>query len=133
VSAADEHTSPLVLVAEDDRATRESLALALELEGYRVQAVADGAEALSAVTSEPPAALVIDVMMPGLDGLSVCRRLRARGDRTPVLILTARTEVSVRVSAGDDDWIAACACKFHASALNGRFEQMPAQPWPPSR
>ena len=98
-----------MLVAEDDRATRESLTLALELEGYRVRAVADGAEALAAVASEHPEAIVIDVMMPGTDGLSVCRSLRGRGDRTPVLILTARTEVSDRVSgldAGADDYMA---------------------------
>jgi two-component system response regulator MprA len=109
VRADDGHNVPLVLVAEDDRATRESLSLALELEGYRVRAVADGAEALAAVTSEHPAAIVIDVMMPRMDGLSVCRRLRVRGDRTPVLILTARTQVSDRVSgldAGADDYLA---------------------------
>jgi two-component system response regulator MprA len=109
VSTGDAHELPLVLIAEDDRATRESLTLALELEGYRVRAVVDGVEALAAVTSEHPAAIVIDVMMPRMDGLSVCRRLRVRGDRTPVLILTARTEVSDRVSgldAGADDYLA---------------------------
>jgi two-component system response regulator MprA len=100
--------SPLILVAEDDRAVRESLARALELEGYRVATVADGAAALDAVGNDPPDALVLDVMMPVLDGLSVCRRLRAQKDRTPVLILTARAEVPDRVSgldAGADDYL----------------------------
>ncbi|MFN0090143.1 MAG: response regulator transcription factor [Acidimicrobiales bacterium] len=97
-----------VLIAEDDRAVRESLARALELEGYRVCAVADGAAALAAAESAPDA-ILLDVMMPGVDGLSVCRRLRAQGNRTPILILTARAEVPDRVSgldAGADDYLA---------------------------
>lgn len=97
-----------MLVAEDDRATRESLATAFELEGYQVAAVADGAQALESMGKRPPAALVLDIGMPVVDGLTVCRRLRARHDRTPILILTARAEVSDRVSgldAGADDYL----------------------------
>jgi len=101
--------APLVVVAEDDRATRDSLVTALELEGYRVAGVADGARALEVIASQRPDAVVLDVGMPEVDGLSVCRRLRARQDHTPVLILTARSEVSDRVSgldAGADDYLA---------------------------
>jgi two-component system response regulator MprA len=97
-----------VLVAEDDRAVRESLVRALELEGYRVRSEPDGARALEAHLVEPAEVLVVDVMMPVMDGLTLCRRLRSRQDRTPVLILTARAEVSDRVSgldAGADDYL----------------------------
>jgi two-component system, OmpR family, response regulator MprA len=100
---------PLLLIAEDDRAVRESLARALELEGYRVTVTHNGQEALDRIAAEPPHALILDVMMPILDGLSLCRRLRSRGDRTPILILTARTEIPDRVSgldAGADDYLA---------------------------
>ncbi|MER6768012.1 response regulator, partial [Amycolatopsis sp. NPDC000746] len=79
-----------VLLADDDRAIRESLVRALELEGYRVSEVADGVEALAIARSEEFDVLIVDVMMPGVDGLGVCRVLRAGGDRTPVLMLTAR-------------------------------------------
>ncbi|MCU1430343.1 MAG: Two-component system response regulator MprA [Actinomycetia bacterium] len=97
-----------VLVADDDRAIRASLVRALELEGYSVVAVADGAAALDAARTEPPDVLVLDVMMPGIDGLTVCRVLRAERDRTPILMLTARTETSDRVAgldAGADDYL----------------------------
>ena len=97
-----------VLVADDDRAIRESLARALELEGYDVVVTADGASALSAVREQPADVLVLDVMMPGVDGLTVCRVLRAERDRTPILMLTARTETSDRVAgldAGADDYL----------------------------
>lgn len=97
-----------LLVAEDDRAVRESLVRALELEGYRVTAVNDGAAALEALDRRRHDLLLLDVMMPHLDGLTVCRRLRARGDRTPILMLTARVEISDRVSgldAGADDYL----------------------------
>jgi len=97
-----------VLVAEDDRATRESLIRALELEGYEVVAAPDGVTALDAVTRVEPDAIVLDLMMPEVDGLTVCRRLRSRGDRTPIIILTARAETSDRVSgldAGADDYL----------------------------
>jgi two-component system response regulator MprA len=97
-----------VLVADDDRAIRESLARALELEGYEVVGVADGVEALTGARREPFDALVLDVMMPGVDGLAVCRVLRGDGDRTPVLMLTARQETADRVAgldAGADDYL----------------------------
>ena len=96
-----------VLVADDDRAIRESLARALELEGYDVATVADGVETLTRVRRDDFDALVVDVMMPGVDGLAVCRVLRAEGDRTPVLMLTARVETPDRVAgldAGADDY-----------------------------
>jgi two-component system response regulator MprA len=100
--------APFILVADDDRSTRESLVTALELEGYRASAVGDGARALEQVLATRPDAVVLDIGMPEIDGLSVCRRMRSRQDRTPVLILTARSEVSERISgldAGADDYL----------------------------
>jgi two-component system, OmpR family, response regulator MprA len=97
-----------VLIADDDRAIRESLARALELEGYAVTVAGDGVEALSTARRDRFDALVVDVMMPGVDGLAVCRVLRADGDRTPVLMLTARVETADRVAgldAGADDYM----------------------------
>jgi two-component system response regulator MprA len=97
-----------VLIADDDRAIRTALTRALELEGYAVVAVADGAAALDAARTEPPDVLVLDVMMPSVDGLTVCRVLRAERDHTPILMLTARTETSDRVAgldAGADDYL----------------------------
>ena len=97
-----------IVVAEDDRAARESVTRALELEGYSVHAVGDGKSALTAVGTNGPDVLVLDLMMPQMDGLTVCRRLRLQGDRTPILIMTARTEISDRVSgldAGADDYL----------------------------
>jgi two-component system response regulator MprA len=97
-----------IIVAEDDRAARESVTRALELEGYEVHAVADGDAALSAMAKHVTDVLILDLMMPRVDGLTVCRRLRAQGDRTPILIMTARTEVSDRISgldAGADDYL----------------------------
>ncbi|MFJ6383986.1 response regulator transcription factor [Kitasatospora sp. NPDC092039] len=97
-----------VLIAEDDRAIRDSLARALTLEGYRVRVAADGARTLAVLAEQRPDVLVLDVMMPAPDGLEVCRRLRAAGDRTPVLMLTARVEVPDRIAgldAGADDYL----------------------------
>jgi two-component system response regulator MprA len=99
---------PRVLVVEDDRSVRESVVLALSLEDYDVQSVNDGEQALEAVERELPDVIVLDVMMPVLDGLTVCRRLRARKLTVPVLMLTARHEISDRVSgldAGADDYL----------------------------
>ena len=98
-----------ILVVDDDRAIRDSLDRALALEGYRVIAASDGAQALDLVAVHDPDVVVLDLMMPNVDGLTVCRRLRARRDRTPILMLTARTETSDRVSgldAGADDYLA---------------------------
>ncbi|MEU5635747.1 response regulator transcription factor [Streptomyces rishiriensis] len=99
---------PTVLLAEDDRAIRHALERALALEGYRVTAVADGVEALAQAHRNPPDVLVLDVMMPGIDGLQVCRVLRAEGDRTPILMLTALVETADRIAgldAGADDYV----------------------------
>ncbi len=101
-------TKSQVLVADDDRAIRESLVRALELEGYEVTAVSNGADALTTAKDGSPDVLVLDLMMPAVDGLTVCRVLRAEGDRTPILMLTARTETSDRVAgldAGADDYL----------------------------
>jgi two-component system response regulator MprA len=97
-----------ILVADDEPAVREALGRALKLEGYDVELAADGEEALVAVGLRVPDAVVLDVLMPGLDGIAACRRLRALGDRTPVLMLTARDTVSDRVAgldAGADDYL----------------------------
>jgi len=100
-----------VLVVDDERAVRESLRRALELEGYDVELAAHGQEALDRLESESepePDALVLDVLMPEVDGLEVCRRLRRTGSRLPVLMLTARAEVENRVEgldAGADDYV----------------------------
>lgn len=97
-----------VLVADDDEAVRRSLARALAREGYQVKTAADGLRALEAAGGGRQDAVVLDIMMPGLDGLEVCRRLRAGGDRTPILMLTARDLVADRVAgldAGADDYL----------------------------
>ena len=97
-----------LLVADDDRAIRESLERVLTLEGHRVLAVADGAAALESARNEQIDLIVLDLMMPSVDGLTVCRVLRSEGDRTPILMLTARTETSDRVAgldAGADDYL----------------------------
>ena len=101
-------TAHRLLVAEDDRAVRDSLSRALELEGYVVTAVGNGAEAIDAVASAPPDVVVLDVSMPIVDGLTVCKVLRADGNRLPILMLTARTETRDRVAgldAGADDYL----------------------------
>ncbi|MGA9278726.1 response regulator transcription factor [Ilumatobacter sp.] len=97
-----------VLVAEDDTQVREALERALRFEGYAVVGAPDGACALAAVDEHAPDVIVLDVSMPLVDGLSVCRRLRARGDDISVLMLTARDEVQDRVDgldAGADDYL----------------------------
>jgi two-component system response regulator MprA len=97
-----------VLLAEDDRAVRESLTRALTLEGYDVIAVTNGALALDALRDHSPDLVLLDVSMPHVDGLTVCRVLRAEHNQVPVLILTARTETSDRVAgldAGADDYL----------------------------
>ncbi|GGP71626.1 response regulator transcription factor [Streptomyces abikoensis] len=97
-----------VLVVDDDPDVRAAVADGLAVEGYAVRVAADGLAALSAVAATPPGAIVLDLAMPVLDGLAVCRRLRELGDRTPVLVLTARDAVSDRVAgldAGADDYL----------------------------
>ena len=98
----------LVLVAEDDPSVRNAVERVLELEGYHVKTANDGNEALDLIESLKPHAVVMDVMMPFADGLTVTRELRHRGNRTPVLLLTARHEVGDRVAgldAGADDYL----------------------------
>jgi two-component system response regulator MprA len=97
-----------VLVAEDDRSVREAVERALRFEGFEVATVRDGSEALQALLNDTPDVIILDVMMPHIDGLDVARRVRARGDTTPILMLTARHEVSDRVAgldAGADDYL----------------------------
>ena len=98
-----------ILVVDDERAVRESLRRALELEGYEIELAADGREALERLEAESqPDALILDVLMPGVDGLEVCRRLRRAGSTLPVLMLTARDAVENRVAgldAGADDYV----------------------------
>ncbi|MFL6240367.1 MAG: response regulator transcription factor [Actinomycetes bacterium] len=97
-----------VLVVDDDPELRAALTRALGLDGYDVRSVGNGKSALDEVASNAPDVMVLDVMMPVVGGLEVCRRLRANGDRTPILVLTARDEVGDRVAgldAGADDYL----------------------------
>lgn len=97
-----------ILVAEDDRAVRDALVRALKLEGYEVDAVTNGAEALDRINEREPDVLLLDVSMPMVDGLTVARVLRSEQQRLPILMLTARTETSDRVAgldAGADDYL----------------------------
>jgi two-component system response regulator MprA len=97
-----------ILVVEDDAAVRRSVERALGFEGYEVMTAEDGNKGLIAIAERAPDAVVLDVMMPGLDGLTLCRRVRAAGDRTPILMLTARHELDDRVAgldAGADDYL----------------------------
>jgi two-component system, OmpR family, response regulator MprA len=97
-----------ILVVDDEPSVRDALDRALRMDGYRVEVAADGREALDALAAAPPDAVVLDVLMPEPDGLEVCRRIRAAGDRTPVLMLTARDAVPDRVrglDAGADDYL----------------------------
>jgi two-component system response regulator MprA len=98
----------LVVVAEDDPSVRNAIERVLSLEGYQVKTATDGNTALELIASAKPHAVVMDVMMPFADGLTVTRELRQRGNRTPVLLLTARHEVGDRVAgldAGADDYL----------------------------
>jgi two-component system response regulator MprA len=100
-----------ILVVDDERAVRESLRRALELEGYDIELAADGQEALQRLEANgdgQPDAVILDVLMPVVDGLEVCRRIRRSGNRVPVLMLTARDEIENRVAgldAGADDYV----------------------------
>ena len=100
-----------ILVVDDERAVRESLRRALELEGYEIELAADGQEALQRLEANgdgQPDAVILDVLMPVVDGLEVCRRIRRSGNRVPVLMLTARDEIENRVAgldAGADDYV----------------------------
>jgi two-component system response regulator MprA len=98
----------MIVVAEDDPSVRNAVQRVLELEGYNVSVAPDGNAALDMIVSVKPHAVVMDVMMPFADGLTVTRELRQRGNRTPILLLTARHEVGDRVAgldAGADDYL----------------------------
>jgi len=98
-----------ILIVDDERAVRESLQRALELEGYEIELAADGREALDRLGADGHVdAVLLDVLMPGMDGLEVCRTIRRNGNQVPVLMLTARTQVEDRVEgldAGADDYV----------------------------
>src|SRR4051812_27589363 len=97
-----------VLVVDDDPQLREALTRALELDDYQVTTASNGAQALEAISAHRPDVVVLDVMMPYVGGLDVCRTLRERKDRLPILVLTARDEVGDRVAgldAGADDYL----------------------------
>ena len=99
---------PRVLVVDDDPQLREALSRALTLDGYDVSTASNGVKALDAISNERPDVMVLDVMMPYVGGLDVCRTLRDRKDRLPILVLTARDEVGDRVAgldAGADDYL----------------------------
>ena len=100
--------SERILVVDDDAPVRRMLARTLEAEGHEVTTVADGGRALAEVERAAPDAVILDVAMPGMDGLAVCRRLREKGLAAPILLLTARDSVSDRVhglDAGADDYL----------------------------
>jgi two-component system, OmpR family, response regulator MprA len=106
-SSADNHR-PRVLVVDDDRAVRESLRRSLEFNGYDVRLASDGAEALAGIAGIAPDAVVMDVMMPRLDGIEATKALRSAGNDLPILVLTARDSVGDRVDgldAGADDYL----------------------------
>ena len=97
-----------VLIAEDDDAVRRSIERALKFEGYEVSTAENGERALVEAALAPPDAMVLDIMMPILDGMAVCRKIRAAGDSTPILMLTAKHELADRVAgldAGADDYL----------------------------
>ena len=99
----------MILIAEDDPEVRQALERILSFEGYQHVSANDGAAALEAIKEHEPSMIILDVMMPFVDGLEVCRTIRSRGDRTPVLMLTAREEIPDRVAgldAGADDYVA---------------------------
>ena len=107
-SKRDHYGVTRVLVVDDEPAVRRALERALTLDSYEVTLASDGQEALDAIAADPPDAVVLDIMMPRVDGLEVTRRMRGAGDRTPILILTARDAVDDRVSGldiGADDYL----------------------------
>jgi two-component system, OmpR family, response regulator MprA len=121
-----------VLIVDDEPAVRSALDRALRLDRYEVELAEDGREALDRLADTRLDAVVLDVMMPGIDGLEVCRRLREAGDRTPVLMLTARDGVDDRVAgldAGADDYLvkpfALKELKARLRALLRRSETLP--------
>jgi two-component system, OmpR family, response regulator MprA len=113
-----------LLVVDDDPALARTLRRALGVEGHEVETAQDGVEALQRLAADPYDALVLDVSMPRLDGLALCRLLRARRDQTPVLMLTAREAVADRVAgldAGADDYLVK---PFALDELNARVRAL---------
>ena len=97
-----------ILIVDDDRAVRDALRRALTLGDYEVETAADGEQALEQIAAAPPDAVVLDVGLPGIDGLEVCRRIRLLGNRVPILMLTARDAISDRIDGldvGADDYM----------------------------
>ena len=120
-----------ILVVDDERAVRESLRRALELEGYDVELASDGREAVDRLDEVEPDAVILDVLMPGLDGLEVCRQLRSAGNRLPILMLTARDAVQNRVEGLDAGLRERAAVIAHipAEAILQRFGPPPEAPF----
>ncbi|WP_267888420.1 response regulator transcription factor [Nocardia yamanashiensis] len=131
-TAAD---APTVLVVEDDPNVRSTLDMLLRFEGYRVELAADGVAALDALARQRPDLAIVDVVMPRLDGLSLCRQVRRRGDHLPILVLTARQQSGDRVAgldAGADDYLAKpfdteeLLARLRALLRRSRYEAAPA-------
>ena len=134
MNAAEATPRQHVLVVEDDRAVRESLRRSLEFNGYQVSTASDGAEALAGISGINPDAVVMDVMMPRLDGLETTKALRKVGNAVPILVLTARDAVGDRVEgldAGADDYLtkpfALEELLARLRALLRRADQAPAE------
>ena len=120
-----------ILVVDDEPSVRAALERALRFEGYEATLVPDGRAALDALAIDPPDAVILDVLMPELDGLETCRRLRSAGDLTPILMLTARSEIGDRVDgldAGADDYLAK---PFALSELLARLRALLRRAAPP--
>jgi DNA-binding response OmpR family regulator len=123
MSAAPD-TRPLILVADDDKDILQLLRLRLELLGYGVVQAANGVEALELAREEKPALAILDVMMPGLDGLEVARQLRAANSRIPIILLTARiqeSDVSAGLDAGADAYLGK---PFDVTDLRNKVEEL---------
>jgi DNA-binding response OmpR family regulator len=123
MSAAPD-TRPLVLVADDDKDILQLLRLRLELLGYAVVQAVNGVEALELAREQEPALAILDVMMPGLDGLEVARQLRAGSSRIPIILLTARiqeSDVSAGLAAGADAYLGK---PFDAAALRAKVHEL---------
>jgi two-component system, OmpR family, response regulator len=119
---SDHARAAQILVVDDEASIRDLVTTALEFVGYKVRAASDGYECLAAVTEQTPDLIVLDVNMPGIDGLEVCRRLRDAGDTTPVIFLTARDAVDDTVAgfaSGGDDYLTK---PFHLKVLVARVQ-----------